>query len=57
MEKLMLAIVALIFVVMLTVAAFLPHWEAKAFNKFKSPDQPKATYWDAVCCELRVDTE
>jgi hypothetical protein len=30
--------------------------ERDAFNKFKRPDQPAATLWDAFCSELRVTT-
>ena len=33
-----------------------PYFEAKAYNKHRAPDQPEATYWDAMFSELRVNT-
>lgn len=34
-----------------------PYFEAKTYNKFREPDQPQATYWDAVWADLRVTSE
>lgn len=31
-----------------------PVFEARAFNKFQGPGQPRATWWDAAWTELRV---
>ncbi len=38
--------------ILITVGAVKPYFEMKAFNKFS--DQ-KATFWDAVFSELRID--
>jgi len=45
----------LIAIVILLVMIFVqPYFEAKSFNKFRDPDTPPATYWDAMFSELRV---
>ncbi len=31
-----------------------PHYEAQTFNKYKSDNQPMATYKDALCTEMVV---
>jgi len=53
------AVAAIVTVVLIAVfAIFLPpYMEMKTFNKFKSESQPSATYWDAVCSELRVNSD
>ncbi len=33
-----------------------PMKEAEVYNKFKSPDKPEATYWDAFFAELRIES-
>lgn len=38
------------------LAALGPAFEARTYNKFKAPDAPAATYWDAVWADLRVTT-
>jgi len=51
------AVVFLCFVgIILTIQYFQLCGERDAFNKFKRPDQPAATLWDAACSELRVTT-
>jgi hypothetical protein len=42
--------------IIFTVQYFRLCGERDAFNKFKRPDQPAATLWDAFCSELRVTT-
>ena len=42
--------------VILALAILPPMMEASTFNKFKSQNQPEATFWDAVFSELRVET-
>lgn len=32
-----------------------PLSEAATFNKFKSPETPEATYWEALTCKLRIE--
>ena len=32
-----------------------PLSEAATFNKFKSPETPEATYWEALTCNLRIE--
>jgi hypothetical protein len=34
-----------------------PYFEAKAYNKFRKPDQAQATYWDAFWSDLRITSE
>ena len=48
-----------LFVVLLLAAAALvaPSREAAIYNKFKDPDAPAATYWDAFWADLRVTTK
>jgi len=47
-------------ITLLTIAIFIailqPHYEAKAFNKFKSESLPQATYWDALFSKLRIES-
>jgi len=43
--------------VLAAIFAFLliqPYFEMQTYNKFKSPDKPEATYWDAMFAELRI---
>jgi hypothetical protein len=44
---------------MLVIAAYgliiQPMSEAATFNKFKSPETPEATYWEALTCRLRIE--
>ena len=32
-----------------------PLSEAATFNKFKSPETPEATYFEALTCKLRIE--
>jgi preprotein translocase subunit SecG len=32
-----------------------PLSEAATFNKFKSPETPEETYWEALTCKLRIE--
>ena len=34
-----------------------PYFEAKTYNKFRKPDQPQASYWDAMWGDLRITSE
>jgi len=56
-----LLVIALIFIVILGgsfgVGVFEAHKEAAVFNKFKSENQPEATWVDAFFSDLRVITE
>lgn len=46
------------FVVILLAGAFTKwHFEAATFNKFRDPDTPEATIWDAMFSELRVEAK
>ena len=56
-EKWAVAMIITVSVIVGFVIFLPPYMEMKTFNKFKSEDQPKATYWDAVCSELRVNSD
>jgi len=51
----------LIFLALLCFAlvwkAIAAHQEASAWNKFRDPRQPAATWWDALFLELRVEAK
>ena len=34
-----------------------PYFEMRTFNKFKSDEQPSATYLDALFSELRIESQ
>lgn len=53
----MIGIGIILFMVFSAVAVVSISQEAKTFNKFKKPDQPEATFWDAAFSELRVGTD
>jgi hypothetical protein len=38
-------------------AILQPWFEAEAYNKHRSPNQPEATYWDAAVSDLRINTK
>ncbi len=44
-------------VLILTICLSQPYLEARAFNKFKSEDTPKASYLDAVVSRLRITSK
>lgn len=48
--------VALLVILVVSFGCALLSWknEAATFNKFKRPDQPAATVWDAAFADLRV---
>jgi len=49
-------LLALVLSVGLGFAVFATCQERDTFNKFKSPDQPVATFWDAAFSELRIES-
>lgn len=51
-DKTILVLVAAVLLAAMLETAF----EARTYNKFKAPDAPAATYWDAVWADLRVTT-
>ena len=46
-----------VLVILLTLMFYGAVQEAATFNKFAKPGTPRATMWDAVFADLRVDTE
>lgn len=42
------------FTAMIGFALFKAKLERDTFNKFKRPDQPAATMWDAMFSDLRI---
>ena len=46
-----------IFAAMLFVGWYRVSCERDTFNKFRSPDQPEATWGDAWAAELRVEVK
>ena len=55
-DKTILVLVAAILLASALYAILGPAFEARTYNKFKAPDAPAATYWDAVWADLRVTT-
>ena len=55
-DKTILVLVAAVLLAAMLEAALGPAFEARTYNKFKAPDAPAATYWDAVWADLRVTT-
>jgi len=51
-EKVGLLLIVGFFVFILLIAFIQPHFEKRAFNKFS---KQKATYWDALFSELRIE--
>ena len=51
-EKWTLATIIVMIVAILAILTVQPYFEARAFNKFS---EKKATYWDAVFTDLRVE--
>lgn len=49
--------ISIVLFVVLYFAYFATCQERDTFNKFKSPDQPVATFWDASFSELRVESK
>jgi hypothetical protein len=37
--------------------AAVAHQEAAAWNRFRAPNQPAVTWWDALFLELRVEAK
>ena len=56
LDKTILVLVAAVLLAAMLGAALGPAFEARTYNKFKAPDAPAATYWDAVWADLRVTT-
>jgi len=46
-------IVAAIIIIIIVITFVQPYFEMQSFNKFTKG--PKATYWDAVFSELRIE--
>ena len=55
-ERILFLLVLGVFLLLPLFAYLRLAGERDAFNKFKRPDQPSATLWDAFCSELRVTT-
>ena len=51
-EIIVIAAVVLLF---LSLPFFFARQEAATFNKFKKPETPEATMWDALFSELRIE--
>jgi hypothetical protein len=49
-------LIVLVFSVAIGVGVFQIKQEQRAFNKYRSPDTPEATFWDAFGGDLRVNT-
>lgn len=47
-EVLIVLTIILLFVGGIGAALLMPKFEKDAFNKFRDPNEPKATYWDAA---------
>ena len=56
MDKIILVLIATVLLAAALGAGLGPAFEARTYNKFKAPDAPAATYWDAVWADLRVTT-
>ena len=54
-----LTVIGMVLGVVLILAAIVyqPYHEKEVFNKFKDPNQPDATYIDAVFSRLRITTK
>lgn len=55
LDKKFVVFVVLIILSLTAIRIFSWNQEAQTFNKFKNPDQPEATIWDAMFSELRVE--
>ena len=53
-DKFAISIIVLFISLMLFGLFGVPCYEAQTFNKYKSDDQPTATYKDALCTEMVV---
>ena len=53
-DKMMIGIISCFLAILLFALFVSPYFEARTFNKYKSKDQPTATYTDALNTELRV---
>ena len=56
-EKTVYGLAFLVFFAVIVFAFYCPYQEMKTFNKFKRDEQPKATYMDALCSNLRVNAD
>jgi hypothetical protein len=56
-EKKLMMQVGTVVVVFLFIIAWFPYFEAKAFNKHLPEGAMKATYTDALFCELRIESK
>lgn len=54
--KYSLIMAAVIPIVALSIMLFAASQEARVFNKYKKPETPAATTWDALFANLRVET-
>ena len=56
-EKTLYLIFALMLIIGFSIAAYAPYREKEVFNEYKDPNQPEATYLDAVFSKLRVTSK
>ena len=49
--------VAILALIAIAVLLYAPHREKVVFNKFRDPNQPPATYFDAVFSQLRITSK
>lgn len=56
-ERTYCIVVAIIVAVAVGITLYAPYREMQTFNKFKSEEQPRATYLDAVFSKLRITSK
>jgi len=57
LEKTVCSLTVLFVIAVMAFSLYCPYREMKTFNKYKSANQPEATYMDALCSKLRISTE
>jgi hypothetical protein len=56
-EKVVYSLCFLALFAVLVFAFYCPYKEMQTFNKYKKDSQPEATYMDALCSRLIINTE